>query len=546
MSNKKVNLIISLKDGVSSKIGGIKKRLSSLGAGLKKIGIAGLAMAGALAVAVGKMTKTFAAQQDAEVALAAALDQVGISGKKLLPIFQKYATGIQRVTKYGDEAILAAMAYGKNLGINTGQLKEATTAAIGLASKYKIDLQTAMMLVGRASQGQTQMLTRYGIVLEETLSPQEKFNKVLEIGAEAFGLAEAETQSLSGAWGRFKNAVGDAQETIISAMADGDGLVETLNNMTTAIGTLIDEGDISFWAKETKTAFQDMWKVVGPIARGIGNVVKFVGGATSEARREDINTRTSFSGLKKQVAAGMSSVRGTNETENAKKEEFKKAFVEAKAAKLKPAKEESVKSDKIAEEALKIESAAKAKIALDERNAELDLMELKAKGDEEAIKRIERIAELKKAGSEAEKNRLLKIYAIEDKKAADAKKKAAPQLGGFRSIAESLLGGGSSVKGAKSKIATAIGFGKQYGLGSENADEAEKGKAAQATALSLLGQGFGKKSIEKRLAQINEVSGFADQLSGAVPAEVTNKLLEDQNDILKSIQEDQKKLLAAG
>jgi hypothetical protein len=110
---------------------------------------------------------------------------------------------------------------------------------------------------------------------------------------------------------------------------------------------------------------------------------------------------------------------------------------------------------------------------------------------------------------------------------------SAAKVGGFRSIAEQMLEGGSSVKGAKSKISTAIEFGKKYGLGSVDSDEAAKGQAAQSTALSLLGKGFGKKSIEKRLAQINEVSGFADKAAGAVPAELTNKLLEEQNQILK-------------
>ena len=363
MARKVVDLTIRLKDGVTGKLSKMRSGLTSLGAGLKKVAIAGVAMAAAIGVAVGKMAKTFAAQQDAEVALASALDQVGLSGKALLPIFQEYATSIQRVTKYGDEAILASMAYGKNLGINTAQLKEATTAALGLASKYKIDLQTAMMLVGRASQGQTQMLTRYGIVLEETLTPQEKFNEVLKIGAEAFSLAKAETQSASGAWQQFTNALGDAQETIIAAMTDGEDLIGVLNNMTEAVARLIDEGDLSFWASETKANFEAIIPIIEKIdfliqsvfagARSVGG---FIGGVLGERERQKeqggkmalIDPRN----IAKAYKMGFAEAKVAHEDYLARREGFKKAFKEERADKL-----------KLAEEVAKKELAAKTEVA---------------------------------------------------------------------------------------------------------------------------------------------------------------------------------------
>lgn len=338
MSNKVVDLTIRLKDGVSGRLGKMKAGLSKFGAGMKKVAIAGVAMAGAIGVALGKMAKTFAAQQDAQVALASALDQVGLSGQTLLPIFQEYATGIQRVTKYGDEGILSAMAYGKNLGINTNQLKDATTAAIGLASKYKIDLQTAMMLVGRASQGQTQMLTRYGIVLDETLSPQEKFNEVLKIGAGAFSLATAETQSASGAWQQFKNAIGDAQETIIAAMTDGEDLIGVLKGMTDAVARLIDEGDISFWANDIKVAFDSLMPVFNGIqnffkavAAGTRTVGGFIGGFAGELSTGG-NVADAFK-------TGASSGASAQQDYLDRRDAFKKAYQDERAEKVRLAEE---------------------------------------------------------------------------------------------------------------------------------------------------------------------------------------------------------------
>jgi hypothetical protein len=106
------------------------------------------------------------------------------------------------------------MTYAKNLGVQTSQLEAAAKAAVGLAAKYRLDLNSAMQLVGRASQGQTQMLTRYGIILEETLSPQEKFNALLKIGADSFSLAEAQAKTASGEIAQMNNAVGDYGEVL--------------------------------------------------------------------------------------------------------------------------------------------------------------------------------------------------------------------------------------------------------------------------------------------------------------------------------------------
>lgn len=175
-----------------------------------------LAFAGFTSFTVGLRRVTAAAitQQKAEADLAAALRLTSTAWQQQQQELTQYAAQLQRVTVYGDEQIIAQIAYAKNLGVATGQLKEAAKAAIGLAAKYSIDLKSAMMLVGRASQGQTSMLTRYGIVLDKTLSPQDQFNQLLTIGADAFQLARAQAETAEGALKQFKNAVGDLAEEI--------------------------------------------------------------------------------------------------------------------------------------------------------------------------------------------------------------------------------------------------------------------------------------------------------------------------------------------
>lgn len=152
--------------------------------------------------------------EKSEIMLAAAISGTVKNVSAAVSEFKRFASEIQSQTIYGDEAILQQMAYGRNLGVTTDRLKESTVAAAGLAAKYKLDLATAMMLVGRASQGQTQMLTRYGIVLDNSLTTQEKFNELLRIGSENFYLARSEAASTEGKIISLKNALGDMAEVV--------------------------------------------------------------------------------------------------------------------------------------------------------------------------------------------------------------------------------------------------------------------------------------------------------------------------------------------
>ena len=159
-------------------------------------------------------TRLAIVQEEAENDLASTLRAKGANIQKLLPSMKAYGAELQAQTIYGDEALITLMAYGGNLGVQTGQMKDATKAAVGLAAKYRLDLNSAMQLVGRASQGQTQMLSRYGIVLKEGTSDQEKFNEVLKLGSDAFSIAKDQTKSAAGQMKQYANELGDAKEVM--------------------------------------------------------------------------------------------------------------------------------------------------------------------------------------------------------------------------------------------------------------------------------------------------------------------------------------------
>lgn len=199
-----------LKKGERS-IQNFSKRASKT---IKRIAVA-FAAAGAAALVFARTSlRAFAEQEKAERQLAAAIEGTVRNTEMAVERAKAFAASLQRLTIHGDETTLQVMAMGRNLGIATEQLEVATVATIGLAAKFRIDLKTAMMLVGRASQGQTSMLKRYNIILDETLSPQEQFNELLKLGAQGFRLAEAEAQTLSGTYQQIVNILGDLKEEV--------------------------------------------------------------------------------------------------------------------------------------------------------------------------------------------------------------------------------------------------------------------------------------------------------------------------------------------
>ena len=204
--------------------------------------IAGSAVAGAgISAFAYSAVNAFMEAEDAGQALASAIENSGESSMRSLPHLQALANSIMNVTKYDHEAIESAMAYGKNLGIQTSQLDAAANAAVGLAAKYRLDLQQAMQLIGMASQGNTSRLKRYGITLDESLSTQEKFNQLLQIGASSFGLAEKAAGTTSGRIQQAKNAYGELKEEFGGAIISALNLTENFKKLTGGINAMTNE-----------------------------------------------------------------------------------------------------------------------------------------------------------------------------------------------------------------------------------------------------------------------------------------------------------------
>lgn len=233
------DILIRARDQASAKLGLIAKSAGQMTSMLRTaaLGVTGYLSARAIIGFAKSSIAAFAEDQAAVVALTAALDTLNAAAE--IGRHKAFAAQLQRMTVIGDETTLSMMAMGASMGKLTGDaLQRATVAAVGLSKAYGIELTAAMRLVSRAAVGDTAQLKRYGIVMDETLSKEERFGKLLEIGAAKFNLARAEASTFSGSVKQLANAWGDAKERLGQYLVDHPKFDAAIRLTTAAISNI--------------------------------------------------------------------------------------------------------------------------------------------------------------------------------------------------------------------------------------------------------------------------------------------------------------------
>jgi len=185
---------------------------------------------------IGAMVRSAQDAESADMALKGSFRATGLEVDGNAQKMSQYAAQLQKTTIYEDDMLKRQMAQMQNIGRfdNTATLMGATKAAIGLSAAFGIDLATAMDLVGKAAAGNTSMLGRYGIVLNETASQAEKMNQLISIGTGYFKLAEDQAGTSAGSVAQLKNAWGDLQEAL------AEGMLPVITKLSAALKPLVE------------------------------------------------------------------------------------------------------------------------------------------------------------------------------------------------------------------------------------------------------------------------------------------------------------------
>jgi phage-related protein len=220
------NIIIAIKavdeaSGVMGKIQAsmnlVAGQLSQLGGGFAQVGgvIQGFAaggVAGAAVVAVGEITKGLqdcikeaTASEAVWASLDAAVERSGTAWDKVSTATHDALLAMQKTTTYSDEQLAAALERLMTFGLSYDDAMKALGKTLDFAAAKHMDLESAATLVGKAMDGNTGIMKRYGVDIATTKD-------------QAAALAAAQ----------------DAAAKAIKAMGDGVGTWVT--NVTAAIG----------------------------------------------------------------------------------------------------------------------------------------------------------------------------------------------------------------------------------------------------------------------------------------------------------------------
>jgi PHD/YefM family antitoxin component YafN of YafNO toxin-antitoxin module len=140
-----------------------------------------------------------------------------------------FASAMQKVTNFGDEEMLVLMAkLAQTYKLNKIEIQDLTPVLLDFAEANKstgMTIESAFDLMGRALNGHTEMLGRYGIELDDTRLKTEGVSYLVEklsadYNGTATALADLRLQNAN-AWGDVKETIGDMLTTLITPLLKG-------------------------------------------------------------------------------------------------------------------------------------------------------------------------------------------------------------------------------------------------------------------------------------------------------------------------------------
>lgn len=218
---------------------------------------------GLVTAALVKGIAAYKEQEQAVNQLNQSLVQQGIFTRELSKDYQKQAAELQKLTAFGDEAIIKAQAKLQAYLGETKITKELTAATLDYAAATGKDLKAAVEAVGKSIGTAANPLKEFGIELSKNATVQEKLQAVTEgLTAKVGGQAAAAAQGL-GSIEQLNNAIGDLFEIIGKSAAPLVGLFT---------GELLKLAD----STEGVTSFAN---ILGSALEGVADIAALTAGA---------------------------------------------------------------------------------------------------------------------------------------------------------------------------------------------------------------------------------------------------------------------------
>jgi hypothetical protein len=238
-TKEEFDLIVRARDQASSKLKGVTKNIVGMVAAYATIRT-GVAF---LKEAIAAAAETETVYND----LNASLERHGMNWRKVGKELKQHAGNMQTATGISDEAIAGSMQMLIDYGSTAAEAQERVKTAMDLAVGGHMDLRAATDLVAKASVGYTATLSRYGIILDESLPKSEKFAAAIKMINERFGgAAQARMKTYAGKVSLLKESWGDFTENVGLFLTGQAGpLSSAIGGLTTLIQKMTEALEIS-------------------------------------------------------------------------------------------------------------------------------------------------------------------------------------------------------------------------------------------------------------------------------------------------------------
>lgn len=242
MAEKRATLLIELKDMATAGLEKLKattKGLTDVYSGLKLGLEAARQTFGRVIDVVEESLKAFGEHELVVNRLTQALKNQGFYSKEYAENLDALANSLKLHTVQSKDAILETMTLLTTFGLAGTELQKATQAALNMENRVG-SLRTATMLLGKAWEGHTEALRRFGIQVDNNLGPTEKFQATLEQINKNFGnQAQVEADGYLGKLQLLKNRMTEISEVVGSFVIKYGGIGAILNGLNAAAGKVL-------------------------------------------------------------------------------------------------------------------------------------------------------------------------------------------------------------------------------------------------------------------------------------------------------------------
>lgn len=182
---------------------------------------------------MGRAVRAAAEDEDAVARLNIALENQGITSREVSERYQEMANSLQRSTRFSDDAILEVQQTLVTFGnVGPAAMERVTKATLDLAAAKKIDLRAATDLLAKAAMGETGSLSRYGIIIDQTIPKGERFAEVLRLIEQRAGGFSEKTDTFADKQAKLGNAIGAVVEELGKFITQSPAVKGALDGMT--------------------------------------------------------------------------------------------------------------------------------------------------------------------------------------------------------------------------------------------------------------------------------------------------------------------------